>query len=92
MLSRNLDIILIAVGFILVVTNAGYLILEVKPENVRSIIQVIPTLIGMVIGWSGMVLMEMKDGKKTAKEAIGTVVVQMLMLGLFIFIGILMQK
>ena len=91
-MNRNLDVILIAIGFVLVVTNAGYLIVKVKPENVRSFIQVMPALMGMVIGWSGMVLMEMKDGKKTVKEAIGTAAVQMLLLGLFILIGTFMQK
>ena len=91
-IRRNLDIILIAAGFILVVTNAGYLILKVKPENVRSIVQVMPTLIGMVIGWSGMVLMEVESGKKTVKEAIAAVAIQMLLLGLFILIGVLMRK
>lgn len=50
MVRRNLDVILIAFGFVLVVTNAAYLILEVKPENVRSIIQVVPSLVGMAMG------------------------------------------
>ncbi len=92
MIRRNLDIILIAAGFILAVTNVGYLILKVKPENVRSIIQLTPGIIGMVMGMIGMVLMEMKSGKKTAKEAVGAVAVQMLLLGLFILIGVLMGK
>ncbi len=56
MVRRNLDVILIALGFILVVTNAVYLILEVKPENVRSIVQVVPSLVGMVMGWIGMLM------------------------------------
>ncbi len=56
MVRRNLDVILIALGFILVVTNAVYLILEVKPENVRSIVQVVPSLVGMVMGWIGMLI------------------------------------
>ncbi len=56
MVRRNLDLILIALGFILVVTNAVYLILEVKPENVRSIVQVVPSLVGMVMGWIGMLI------------------------------------
>ena len=56
MVRRNLDVILIAFGFVLVVTNAAYLILEVKPENVRSIVQVVPSLVGMVMGWIGMLM------------------------------------
>ena len=92
MITRNLDTILIAAGFILVVTNAGYLILKVKPENVRSIIQAMPALIGMVMGMIGMALMEMKSGEKTAKEAVATVAVEMLLLGLFIFISTVLRK
>ena len=92
MIIRNLDIILIAAGFILVVTNVGYLILEVKPENVRSITQLTPGIIGMVMGMIGMVLMEVKSGEKTVKEAVAAVAVQMLLLGLFILIGVLMRK
>ena len=92
MITRNLDIILVAAGFILVVTNVGYLILKVKPENVRSIIQVMPALIGMVTGWSGMVLVEMKEGKKTVKEAVASVAVQMLLLGLFILLTTSLRK
>ncbi len=91
-IRRSLDISLIVVGFVLVVANAAYLILEVKPENVRSIIQLIPTLVGMVIGWSGMALMEMKDEEKTATEVVASVAVQMLLLGLFILMCVVMQK
>ena len=91
-IRRNLDIILVAAGFILAVTNVGYLILKVKPENVRSIIQLTPGILGLVMGMIGMVLMEVKKGEKTVKEAVATVAIQMLLLGLFILIGILMRK
>jgi len=92
MIRRNLDIILMAAGFIIGVSNVGYLVLKVKPENVQSIIQLTPALIGWVMNIIGMALMEMKDEEKTASEAVASVAVQMLLLGLFILIGVVMQK
>ncbi len=92
MIRRDFDIILVATGFILAVTNVGYLILKVKPENVRSIIQLTPGILGLVMGMIGMVLMEVKKGKKTVKEAVAIVTTQMLLLGLFILIVTLIRK
>lgn len=92
MIRKNLDIILVAAGFILAVTNVGYLILKVKPENVRSIIQLTPGILGLVMGMIGMVLMEVKKGEKTVKEAVVTVAIRMLLLGLFILIGVILGK
>ena len=91
-MRRNLDIMLIAVGFILGVANVGYLILKVKPEHVRSIFYLTPGIIGLFMVWTGMVLIEVKEGKKTVKEAIASVAIQMLLVGLFILIGVLMRK
>ena len=91
MVRRNLDVVLMALGFFIVIANIGYLIVEVKPENVRSIIQLTPSFIGAIIFWSGSVLMDMKDGK-TLDEAIIAIVRQILWVGLFILIGVLMRK
>ena len=92
MITRNLDTILIVAGFIFGVTYVGYLILKVKPENVRSIIQLTPLFIALIVVWIGMVLMEMKSGGKTVKEAVGAVAVQMFFVGLFILIVNLIRK
>ena len=91
MIRRNLDIILIAAGFIFGATYVGYLVLTVPPERAKLVL-LTPAFIALVIVWIGMVLMEIKSGKKTAKEAVGAVAVQMLLLGLFILIGVLMGK
>ena len=91
MLRRNLDVVLMVLGFIIVIANIGYLIVEVKPENVRSIIQLTPSFFAAIIFWSGSILMDMKNGK-TLEEAIIAIVRQILWVGLFILIGVLMRK
>jgi len=90
MLKKHLDTILIVGGFILVAANVGYA-MRLGAENLRWI-HATPGLIGLVFGMIGMALMEMKSGKKTATEAALTVAVEMLLLGLFIFISTLLRK
>ncbi len=91
MIARNLDIILIATGFIFGATYVGYLVLTVPPERAKLVL-LTPAFIALVIVWIGMVLMEMKSGEKTVKEAVGAVAVQMLLLGLFILIVTFIRK
>ena len=91
MIRRNLDIILIAAGFIFGATYVGYLVLTVPPERAKLVL-LTPAFVALIVVWIGMVLMEVKKGEKTVKEAVATVAIQMLLLGLFILIGILMRK
>ena len=89
MLRKHLDTILLITGFVLVVVNLGFLILVTGPENVRSVIQLTPGLFGFVLVLISMALSEMKSGKKTVKEAIASIVVQMFLLGVFILVSLL---
>jgi len=89
MLRKYSDTILLITGFVLVVVNVGFLALVTGPENVRSVIQLTPGLFGFILVLISMALTEVKSSKKTVKEAIVSVAIQMFLLGLFILISML---
>ena len=91
LLVKHLDVTLMGIGMVLIVGNIGYLAIVTGPKNVHSVVQLIPGLLGLFFVFVSMALTEMNSGKKTVKEAIITVVVEMLLLGLFIFISVLMR-
>ncbi|NPA71377.1 MAG: hypothetical protein GXO35_00985 [Gammaproteobacteria bacterium] len=91
-MKKNFDIILMVVGGILVVGNLAYLIKVTGAENIRSITQLAPGILGLFFALVSMALNEMNSGEKTAKEAVITVAVEMLMLGLFILIATFLRK
>jgi hypothetical protein len=90
LLGKHLDAVLLGIGMVLIVSNIGYLAIVTGPKNVHSIVQLAPGLCGLFLVFVSMALTEMNSGKKTAKEAAITVVIEMLLLGLFIFISALM--
>jgi len=88
--AKHLDAILLGIGMILIVGNVGYLAIVTGPKNVHSVVQLAPGLFGLFLVFVSMALTEMNSGKKTAKEAVLTIAVEMLLLGVFIFISVLM--
>ncbi len=91
MLVKHLDAILLGIGMILIVGNVGYLAIVTGPKNVYSIVQLTLGLFGLFLVFISMALTEMRSGKKTAGEAVLMVAVEILLLGLFIFISVLMR-